>query len=81
MGHLSPTTLFIKVALCLVWSRPCCVLSLVLSVLKICAILLISDVLFMIPQSFQGLGQIHMSSLCFYKHGLSWAIPSLTTHL
>lgn len=56
MGHILPTTLFIKVALCLVWSRPRCVLFLtLLSVLKICAVLLISDVLFMIPRFFQGL--------------------------
>ena len=82
MGHLLPTTLFIKVALCLVWLRPCCVLPLtLLSVLKICAILLISDVLCMIPQFFQGLRQIHVPSLCSKTHRPSWTIPSLTTHL
>jgi len=64
MGYLLLTALFIKVTLCLMWSGPCWVISLtLLSFPKILAILLVSDVLFMIPLFSQALCQIHVPSL------------------
>lgn len=78
MRHILPMAVFLQVALWLVRSWPCCLLSLhcLLLVLSVCAVLFISDMLFVTPHFCQELCHIHVPSLCFNKHRLSWGLNS-----
>lgn len=81
MRHILPMAVFLQVALWLVRSWPCCLLSLhcLLLVLSVCAVLFISDMLFVTPHFCQELCHIHMPSLCFNKHRLRWGLNSLNS--